>query len=380
VTVIGGSQGAPVASKSPHVGTVSAMSGGQRLDDLQRRRPGLGFPLAVVYKFFDDQGTYLAALIAYYAFVSLFPLLLLFTTILGFVLAGHPHAQQQVVNSALGEFPVIGQQLRASAHSLSGNGTALVIGILGSLYGGLGVAQSSQNALNKVWAVPRQARPNPIKARLRSLGLLILLGSGALVTTLLSGITTGAGVLNTGLGFTSRLLAIVLAVVVNVALFLVAFKILTARNLSWRQIRLGALVAAVGWELLQLLGTYYLSHKLKGSSQVYGVFGLVLGLLAWLALEALVVVIAAEINVVTVDHLYPRSLLTPFTDNVELTNADERAYTSYAKTEKHKGFQQIDVTYDGPESTGPLDPSLDPPTAHPEGSPDPGLVPPPHGA
>jgi membrane protein len=330
------------------------MSAAQRLDELQRRRPGLGFPLAVLYKFFDDQGTYLAALIAYYAFVSLFPLLLLFTTILGFVLAGHPHFQQQVVNSALSDFPIIGPQLGASAHSLSGSGAAVVVGILGSLYGGLGVAQSTQNALNKIWAVPRRARPNPIKARLRSLALLGLLGGGILITTLLTGITTGAGVLNTGFGPLSRLLAIVLAVLVNLGVFLVAFRILTARDLSWRQIRTGAVIAAVGWEVLQLLGTYYLSHKLKGASQVYGVFGLVLGLVAWLALEALVVVLACEINVVKVDHLYPRSLLTPFTDNVALTSADQRAYTSYAKTEQHKGFEQIDVSYgDSSQSTGP---------------------------
>jgi inner membrane protein YhjD len=316
-----------------------------RLDHWQQRRPALGFPLAVLYKFFDDQGAYLAALITHYAFVSLFPLLLLFTTILGFVLNGHPHLQTTVVNSALGQFPVIGQQLRSEAHPLAGNGVALAIGIAGSLYGGMGVAQALQNALDRIWAVPRQARPNPIKARLRSLALLAVLGGGVIATTVLSGVTTGAGVLNTGVGPVTRVVATVASVAVDLGIFVVAFKVLVGRHLSWPEVRLAALLAAGGWEALQLVGTYYLSHKLTHSTQVYGLFGLVLGLLAWLALESLVIVFAAEINVVHVKGLYPRSLLTPFTDNVALTVADRRAYTSYAQTERYKGFQRIDVFY-----------------------------------
>jgi uncharacterized BrkB/YihY/UPF0761 family membrane protein len=226
--------------------------------------------------------------------------------------------------------------------------------VLGSLYGGLGAAQVTQNALNKVWAIPRQARPNPLRARLRSLLLLVVLGTGILATTLLSGVTTGGGALNTGFGPASRLGAIAISIALNGGIFFLAFKLLTARKLTWPEIRLGVIVAATGWEVLQLLGTYYLSHKLKGSSETYGVFGLVLGLVAWLALEALVVVLAAEINVVAVKHLYPRSLLTPFTDNVTLTNADERAYTSYVQAERHKGFQEIDVRFN--RAVGPAGP------------------------
>lgn len=88
------------------------MSITSRLDGYQRRHPKAGFPIAVVYKYFDDQGGYLAALITYYGFLSLIPLLLLMSTILGFVLAGDPQAQHVVLNSALSQFPVIGQQLQ----------------------------------------------------------------------------------------------------------------------------------------------------------------------------------------------------------------------------------------------------------------------------
>ncbi len=147
------------------------MSVTERLDRMQRRHPGLGFPLAVLYKFVDDQGSYLAALITYYDFLSLFPLLLLLTSVLGFVLGGDAHLQQRVLNSTLSQFPVIGSQL-GDPKGLRGSGAGLVIGLLGAVYGGLGVAQAGQNAMNAAWHVPRNNRPNPIKARLRSLLLL----------------------------------------------------------------------------------------------------------------------------------------------------------------------------------------------------------------
>lgn len=132
----------------------------KRLDALQQKHPALGFPIAVLYKFLDDQGVYLAALIAYYGFVSLFPLLLLLSTILGFVLSGNPELQQQILDSALHQFPVIGDDL-GNAQQIGGGVTGLVIGIVGGLYGGLGVALACQNAMNTVWSVPRNMRPDP---------------------------------------------------------------------------------------------------------------------------------------------------------------------------------------------------------------------------
>src|SRR5829696_2413840 len=152
----------------------------ERLDRFQRRHPAAGYPLAVVYKFVDDQGNYLTAMITYYAFLSLFPLLLLLTSILGFAL------QKRVLDSALSRLPVIGQQIGENVQSLRGNTVAVVVGLVGSLYGSLGVVQAAQNAFNKVWAVPRNSRPNPLMARLRSLGMLLVLGLGAIVSTALS--------------------------------------------------------------------------------------------------------------------------------------------------------------------------------------------------
>lgn len=319
------------------------------LDAFQRRHHWAGFPLAVAYKYADDQGGYLAALIAYYGFLSLFPLLLLLVTILSFALHGDAHLQTKLLNSALAQFPLFGSQLRGSVHSRSGSGLGLLVGIVGTLYGCLGVAQATQNALNRAWAVPRNARPNPLMSRLRSLLLIVVLGAGVLVTTALSGLTTGAGTWGATLGIGLRIGAIVLAVLANIGLFMVAFRVLTAGEVATRDLRLGAVAAGIGWQIVQLLGTYLVTHALRGSREAYGVFGLVLGLIAWIYLLAVVTVLAVEVNVVGQRHLWPRALLTPFTDDVRLTSADERSYASYAESERHKGFETVDVDFDSPQ-------------------------------
>jgi YihY family inner membrane protein len=331
------------------------------LDAFQRRHRVVGFPLAVLYKYADDQGGYLAALITYYGFLSLFPLLLLLVTILGFVLQGDPHLQTKLLNSALAQFPLFGSQLRASVHASAGSGLGLLVGILGTLYGCLGAAQATQNALNRAWAVPRNVRPNPILSRLRSLLLIVVLGVGVLMTTALSALTTGASAYGATVDSALRIAAVLLALVTNIGLFLLAFRVLTASQIPSRHLRLGAIVAGVGWQLVQLLGTYLVGHALKGSREAYGVFGLVLGLIAWIYLLSLVTVLAAEINVVAQRHLWPRALLTPFTDDVQLTSADERTYTAYAESERHKGFQTVDVAFDPqPPADTPEEPRADP--------------------
>lgn len=319
------------------------------IDAYQRAHRWLGFPLAVVYKFADDQGPYLAALITYYGFLSLFPLLLLLVTILGFVLEGDPRLQAELLDSALVQFPVIGSQLRENVQSLKGSGVGLAVGILGTLYGCLGAAGATQNAFNRAWAVPRNRRPNPVTARLRSLLLLPVLGAGVLVTTVLAGLTTGADIYGADVGSAIRVAAVLVAVLANVGLLMLAFRVLTATEVPTRDLRIGAVVAGIGWQLVQILGTYFVSHVLRGTQEAYGVFGLVLGLIAWIYLLALITVFAAEVNVVAERRLWPRALLTPFTDRVQLTSADERAYTGYAASEGHKGFEVIDVGFEPSE-------------------------------
>ena len=312
----------------------------------------------MVYKYIDDQGNYLAALITFYGFLSVFPLLLLLVTVLGYALHGNADLQQEVVSSAVAQFPVIGDQLASNIHSLHGNPLALTVGLLGSVYGGLGVAQAAQNAMNKIWGVPRHARPNAIKSRGISLLLLLVIGGGLLLTTVLSALSTAAHAYGADLGAGSRALTSVAAVVVNALLFIFAFRVLTAREISTRQVRGGAIAAAITWQLLQVIGTYAVGHALKGASATYGVFGLVLGLIAWIYLGAVTVLLCAEINVVRAGKFWPRSLMTPFNANTELTAGDRRAYASYPATEQHKESQNVDVDFDQPVS--PHDPTTEP--------------------
>jgi uncharacterized BrkB/YihY/UPF0761 family membrane protein len=326
----------------------------ERLDRFQRKHVWVGFPLAVVYKYFDDFGSYLAAQLTYYGFISLFPLLLLLSTILGFVLSGDQRLQHEVLTSALHQFPVIGGDL-GQPKRLGGGPVGLVVGIAGSLYGGLGVAQAFQYASNTLWAVPRNNRPNPFKARGRSLLLLATAAVAVLGTTVLS--IMGGGGAGT-LGAVGKLLALAASVVVNVAVSIFAFRFAPARRLSVRDVVPGAIAAALIWQLLQSFGIVYVRHVVEHASATNAVFAFVLGLLAFLYITATAVLLSVEINVVRVNRIHPRSLLTPFTDSVTLTAGDRRAYSRQAKAQRHKGFQRIDVSFDAPSpEPGQDDPS-----------------------
>lgn len=311
------------------------------LDELQRRNRLVGVLVAVVYKYNDDQGGYLAALITYYGLVSLFPLLLLLTTGLGVVLAGRPDLQAQVLHSTLSQFPVLGDQLH-HPQGLSGGAVGVAVGLLGALYGGLGVGQALQNAMDTVWAVPKHKRPNPIRSRLRSLLLLLVLGSAAITATLLAaaGHATGA------LGIFSKIGLALAAVAINAMICLVAFRVTTARALTYRQVLPGAVAAAFIWQMLQWFGAGYVAHTVKQASATNSVFALVLGALAFLFLASVALVMCAEINVVLVERLYPRALLGAFSDDADLTSADRRTYTKKVKAERVKAFERVHVHFD----------------------------------
>lgn len=317
----------------------------ERLDGFQQRRPAAGFPLAVIYKFADDQGNYLAALITYYAFLAIFPLLLLASSILGFVLQGNPELQQQILESALRQFPIIGDQL-GRPEGLTGSATAVAIGIIGLLYGAMGVAQATQNAMNIAWAVPRHRRPNPLTARARSLLLLGTAGLGILGTTVLSSLGSSADAFSTRIGIGLRLLVWLLSVALNATIFALLFQLATTHRHRFTESVPGAVSAAVLWQLLQLIGAAYVGHVLRNADATNGVFALVLGMIAWIYLGAMTIVLGVEINVVRARKLYPRALLTPFTDNVDLTRADQEAYTDYAEAQQTKGFESVEVSFD----------------------------------
>jgi YihY family inner membrane protein len=308
-------------------------------DRFQQRHRLLAFPVAVLKKSSDDEAGSLAALITYYAFFSLFPLLLVFVTVLGFVLHGDPNAQRSVVNSTVGQIPVIGQDIRAN--SLHGSTTALVIGIAGALWGALGVTQAAQRAFDKIWAVPIKDRPNFFQSRIRGFALLTTLGLLNLIASIVSGIVIG------GLGGPLvKVAGTAISLTLDLVLFLAAFRLLTAPSIATRCLVPGAVMAAVLWQILQIAGGYYVAHVLKHASATYGTFAVVIGMLSWLYLGARATIYAAEINVVRARRLWPRSLLEP------LMPGDEETLRALAKVEERTDREQIDVRFRPPE-TGP---------------------------
>ena len=316
----------------------------RRADRFQQRHAVIAFPWAVVQKFGNDQAGGKAALMAYYGLFALFPLLLLLATVVGFAVSGNPQLRDQLIDSALGYFPVIGDQLRSEVHPLEGSTTALVIGIAGTLYGSFGIGFAAQNAMNTVWNIPYVRWPGLGPRYLRTLGVIGLLGLAVLSSTALTAfataVTHGAG---------ATVLAIAASFLVNLGLFLLAFMVLTAEPLRAREVAIGAIIATVLWEALQCIGTWYVTRGLRHASPTYGVFAVVITLLGWLYLGSELTLWAAEINVVLRYRLWPRSVTQP-----PLTRADRLVLVRLAQMEMRRPEQKITASFTDEADEDPL--------------------------
>ena len=276
-------------------------------DRIQARWTATAVPAAVWRKFQDDQAGYLAALICYFGFLAIFPLLLIFVTVLDMTLKTHPTLHRDLLNSALMQYPVIGNEIDSRLGSINGSGYPLIIGIVVLVLGTRGVAFAMQNALCTVWGIRREQRPSFFPRWLYGLALVVVVGLGLVVTTFLSGIANGAGGLLSGVGAHAGALAF--SLVANLGVFWLAFRLATVRKVPWAHLRVGAMLAALVWQLLQVAGGYVVTHQLHRASALYGTFGVVLGLVGWLYLQATVTLYCAEVDAVLVTKQWPRSLL-----------------------------------------------------------------------
>ena len=312
----------------------------RKLDRMQQSHAWLSFPVAVWKKFGDDSAGNLAALIAYYAFASLFPLLLVFVTVLNIVLHNNVALRDQLLDSAYAQFPGLGPDLKNNVHSLSTTGIALVIGLIFTFLGARGVANAVQTALNRVWAVPYSRRPGFPWNQLRSIGVILAIGLGVIASSVLSGFATSAGSILGGAG--AHIGAIIISLLVTIGVFWLGFRLATARDVTTRELFPGALGSAVVWQILLLTGTYFVAHVLARTQSLYGIFGIVLGLLAWLYLQAQLTLYAVEASVVRARKLWPRSLAPP------LTPQDRRAYALYASAAQRNADERIRIDIEPP--------------------------------
>jgi membrane protein len=305
------------------------------VDAWQRKHALGGFPVAVLKKFGEDRASSLAALSAYYAFFSMFPLLLAFVSIVGFVLDDNPSLRDDLVDTALDRIPVVGPQVRGEVQPLTGSGVALAVGLAGALWAGLGVTVALGRAFAEIWDVPRLEQPTGVKARARGLLVLVILGMALVLATAATGLAVG------GVGAAAeRVIAVVGSLAANMVAFGTVFALLTPRPSRIRELLPGVALAAVGSLVLQAAGAWYVDHAIAGASATYGVFALVIGLLSWFYLAAHVLLVAAEVNVVRHRRLWPRSLAG------ELEPADERAMQRSAEATLQDRRARIEISFD----------------------------------
>jgi YihY family inner membrane protein len=268
--------------------------------------------VGVIKKYSNDRGGSLAALITFYGFLAVFPLLLLFITIAGLVLGSDTHAEHVIVNSALSEFPVIGDKLGDSIRALhKATPLAFAVSALGLLWGSLGVTNNIQRASAVMWGVPRREQATMPRRILRSLMLLGTIGASVVGSAVLAGISTiGGGRLNTSPA-AYWAYTLVGAAAINLGAYALALHILAPAGTKWRSLLPGTLLGGIGWTGLEALGGFLVSHALRHTTELYGFFATVLGLVFWLSLGSQLFVYAGETNVVLAQHLWPRHLNDP---------------------------------------------------------------------
>lgn len=288
-----------------------------RFDRWQQGVPVVAFPVSVWLRYREDRCYEYAALLSYYGFFSIFPLLTVAVTIIGFLLNDNPTLRDELLDTVFAQIPVVGDALADQIGGLEGNGIVLLVAVGFTLWAGIGVVRVAQDAFNTMWSVSIMRWPSFFPKLLRALGALVIIGGAFLVATIVSAIATFAFDIP-GL---ERLAGVLVAVIVNTLMLLLVFKVLTVSDIGWRSLIPGALLGGAAMWLLQFLGGIYINSVVLGAGNVYGAFATALGLLVWLALVARIVLLAAEVNVVAQKRLWPRSF-----EGKNLTEADERSF------------------------------------------------------
>ena len=303
-------------------------------DRLQRKHGVLGFPYAVVKKYGDDDGGRQAALITYYGFLSIFPLLLLGVAVLSRVLADHPDLRQRLIKE------IVPQALRSTVeHSLAtlpASTIPFIAGLIGLLLSGTGVAFSAYQTLNHVAAIPYRLRAGFFSRYVRVFVVLAALLAGAVAT---GALTVVASALphrpSPGL---QRAAAVLGSALVVFAVLLLGAKLLLARPAPVRALWPGAIMGAAVVTAVLNAGPPLLARLVAKAGPVYGSFATVAGMFALLYLVGQALVYAAEVAAVRYARLWPRAL-----DVNRPTAADARALGLLAREQERIPAARIQV-------------------------------------
>jgi membrane protein len=315
----------------------------EHLESLQRSHRWLALPVAVFKRFSEHGGGRLATTVSYWSFFSIFPLLLVFVTVLNVVLEDDPGRRQDLVDGALGQVPVIGTQLADSQAAIGGSWTTVVVGLIVAVWTGMAAANALQVALEEIWDTPPFERPNAAVHRLRSVLFLVILAVGLSASTVA---VTSAFVV--GLGALTGVAAIVVSFIVDAAILLATFSLFISGRNTARQLLPGVLIAAAGIVALQTLGTFIVRRYIAGASDTYGTFAVVIALLSWFFLVSRVVLLGAELNSVLYHELWPRSLV----GTAPITDGDRRAVLYDARRVQRDRRVGIAISVDGGAADG----------------------------
>jgi len=301
-----------------------------KVDRTQQRSKPAGVAVATFKKFSEDRSTNLASMIAFWGIFSIFPLFMVLVTVLAWVLPASD--RQSVFGHVAKMLPLLDP---STVSGLTGSTLALVFGLLTALWSGLGVVRTTQFAFDSVWEIPYHERPGMMQQTLRSVWVLGTIGVGLVLTTLISGfvVTSANGV---HLGAIGRAGGYVLAAALDVGIFLAAFRILTTRVNTMREVLPGALLAGVAFFILQQVSALIISHYLHKAQSTYGHFATVITILWWFYLQAIITLLGAQLNVVLKEHLFPRSLV-----DAPQTPADHRVLEAYAGERTYHPRQRV---------------------------------------
>lgn len=232
-----------------------------------------------------------AATLAYYGMLSIFPLLIVATTILGFVLQNRPELRQDIIESAVSQIPVIGTKIRENTSELDGSVVTLVIGLLAALWASMKAFRGLQNAFDDTWEVDVDRRANFFVKRLRSLVGLLIIGTSQIVAVVLSAIANSADV-----GALNFVLSVAGGLAVNITVIGLMYRYLTSADVSTAMVWPGAVVAGVGFTALQYAGVLIMDRAILNASDTYGTFAGTIALIGWLSLHATIALSGAELD------------------------------------------------------------------------------------